>query len=74
MQVRECASLNNLNEPTYLSSLYIFGPREGVIIKLPLNGLFNDVVTIIITSRTDVREMNDDNEDDVQSLLVVFNC
>ena len=47
--------------------------REGVIIEWPLNGLFNGAVTVIITSRTDVREMNDNDDNDVQTLLVIFN-
>ena len=32
--------------------------REGIIIEWPLNGLFNNVVTVI-------REMSDDDDDDV---------
>ena len=39
------------------------GAREGVIIKWPLNGQLHDVVTDVITSQNDVREMEDnDNE------------
>ena len=37
--------------------------REGVIIECPLNGLFHDVVTIIITSGMAVRELEDDDDD-----------
>ena len=57
------------------SSQPVFGcqPMEGVIIEWPLNRLFNNVVTIIITSRTDVREINDDDDDDIQLLLLIFN-
>ena len=36
--------------------------REGVIIECPLNGLFHDVVTVIITSRMAVRELEDDDD------------
>ena len=31
--------------------------REGVIIECPLNDLFHDVVTVILTSRMGVSEM-----------------
>ena len=33
------------------------GPREGVIIKCPLNDLFHFAVTVILTSRMGVSEM-----------------
>ena len=36
-------------------------PREDVIIECPLNGLFHDVVTVIIMSRMAVRELEDDD-------------
>ena len=36
-----------------------YRPREGVIIKWPLNGLFNDASDVILTSQTDVRKMVD---------------
>ena len=39
-------------------------PREGVIIEWPLNGQFHDARDIILTSRTDVREMVDNHDDD----------
>ena len=42
-----------------------------MIIEWPLNGLFNAAVNDVLMSQTDVREMDDD--DDVQTLLVVFN-
>ena len=32
-------------------------PREGVIIECPLNDLFHDDVTVILTLRMGVREM-----------------
>ena len=32
-------------------------PREGVIIECPLNDLFHNVVTVILTSRMGVSEM-----------------
>ena len=32
-------------------------PREGVIIENPLNDLFHDVVTVILTSRMGISEM-----------------
>ena len=37
--------------------------REGVIIKCPLNGPFHDAHDVILTSRTDVREMVDDDDE-----------
>ena len=37
--------------------------REGVIIESPLNGLFHDARDIILTSRNDGREMEDNNND-----------
>ena len=38
-------------------------PRDGVIIEWPLNGLFHYAPDIILTSQTDVRDMEDnDNE------------
>ena len=42
-----------------------------MIIECPLNHLFHDAHDVIITSRTDVRGMNDDN--DVQTLVDVLN-
>ena len=48
-------------------------PREGMIIECPLNHLFHDARDVIITSRTDVRGMNDDDDDDVQRLVDVLN-
>ena len=41
-------------------------PREGVIIECPLNGQFHDARDVILTSWTDIRGMNDDDDDDVQ--------
>ena len=35
------------------------GPKEGVIIECPLNGLFQDLMTIIITSQTVISEVVD---------------
>ena len=32
-------------------------PREGVIIEFPLNDLFHDIVTVILTSQMGVSEM-----------------
>ena len=43
--------------------------REGVIIEWPLNGQFHDARDVILTSRTDVREMVDDDDDDEWPLL-----
>ena len=53
-------------------SFVYFTPREGVIIECPLNDLFHDVVTVILTSRMGVSEMvvnvgnrkNNDNDDE----------
>ena len=44
-----------------------------MIIKWPLNGQFHDACDIILTSRTDVREMVDDNNDDEWPLVIYFN-
>ena len=45
-------------------------PREGVIIEWPLNGQFHDACDVILTSRTDVREMVDDDHDDQWPLVI----
>ena len=37
--------------------------REGAIIEWPLNGQFHDARDVILTSRTDVREMVDDDDE-----------
>ena len=39
-----------------------FEAREGVINECSLNGQFHDARDVIITSRTDVREMVDDDD------------
>ena len=43
--------------------------REGVIIKCTLNGLFHDACDIIITSQMAIRELDDDDDNDKQTLL-----
>ena len=35
-------------------------PREGVIIECPLNHLFHDARDVILTSRNDVRQLDND--------------
>ena len=40
------------------------------IIECPLNDLFHDVGTIMLTSQTAVSELNDDDDDDDWSLVV----
>ena len=40
-----------------------FWPREGVIMEWPLNGQFHDAHDVILTSRTDAREMVDDDDE-----------
>ena len=50
--------------------LSCLGPREGVIIQWPLNGQFHDARGVILTSRTDVREMVDDDDDDEWPLVI----
>ena len=43
----------------------VLQPRVGIIIECPLNGLFHDLVNIILTSRTADSEMvNYDNDND----------
>ena len=46
--------------------------REGVIIEWPLNGQFNDAVTDVLTSRTDVREVVDHDDDHELTTFLVF--
>ena len=41
-----------------------------MIIKWPLNGQFHDARDVILTSRTDVREMVDDNDDDEWPIVI----
>ena len=38
--------------------------KEGVIIKCPLNDLFHNVVTFILTSQMAVSELDNDDDDD----------
>ena len=55
--------------------LSCLGPREGVIIQWPLNGQFHDARGVILTSRTDVREMVDDDDDDEWPLVIyIYIC
>ena len=53
------AKISQTNFPSewLCASDHIFESREGLIIKCPLNDLFHDVVTIILTSRMGVSEM-----------------
>ena len=46
--------------------------REGVIIEWPLNGQFHDAVTNVLTSRINVRDLADD--DDEPTLGTLINC
>ena len=39
-------------------------PREGVIIWSPQNGLFQDLMNVILTSQTGISEMVNDDDDD----------
>ena len=41
-----------------------------MIIEYPLNGQFHDARDVILTSRTDVREMLDDDDDDEWPLVI----
>ena len=47
--------------------------REGVIIEWPLNGQFHEAPDVIITSRTEVSEMNADDDNDVEKIVNVLN-
>ena len=47
--------------------------REGVIIKCPLNGQFNDACDVILTSRNDVRGFAGDDDDDEPTLRTLKN-
>ena len=42
--------------------------REGVIIECPLIHLFHDARDVIITSRNNVRQLEDDDDDDEPTL------
>ena len=46
-------------------------PREGVIINWPLKHLFYDARDIILTSQTDIREMDDDDDDPERTLVTL---
>ena len=46
-------------------------PREGVIIECPLIHLFHDARDVILTSRNDVRGMNDDDDDNEMSIFTI---
>ena len=48
-------------------------PREGVIIEWPLKWQFHDPNTDVLTSRTDVREMQDNDNHHEQTLVNVLN-
>ena len=45
--------------------------REGIIIEWPLFHLFHDVCEVIITSRNDVRGMNNDEDDNEVSIFTI---
>ena len=45
--------------------------REGVIIDWPLNRLFNNARDVILTSRTDVKEMDNDDDDPERTLVTL---
>ena len=45
-------------------------PREGVIIECPLIHLFHDARDVILTSRNDVRQLDDDDDDDEPTLVI----
>ena len=49
---------------TIVRLLQAFRARESVIIECPLNGLFHDLVTVIITAQMAIRELDDDDDDD----------
>ena len=44
-------------------------PKEGVIIECPLIHLFHDARDVILTSRNDIRGINDD--DDEMSIFTI---
>ena len=44
--------------------------REGVIIECPLIHLFHDARDVILTSRNDVRQLDDDDDDDEPTLVI----
>ena len=64
--------LNKLLQKTQYQLIYRTGTREGVIIECPLNGQYHDARDVILTSRTDVREMVDDDDDDERPLVIWF--
>ena len=55
-----------------VGTTFVCPPREGVINKWPLNDLFHDVVTVIITFQTDIFEVDNDNDDDEMTLVVIL--
>ena len=52
----------------------IHQPREGVIIEWPLNGQFHDAVTDVLTSRINIRDLADDDDDKKPTLGTLINC
>ena len=45
-------------------------PREGVFIECPLIHLFHGARDFILTSRNDVRQLDDDDDDDEPALVI----
>ena len=46
-----CTNIITVHQSTNMFTHYYSAPREGVIIECPLNELFHNVVTVIITSQ-----------------------
>ena len=65
-------TINGTDDPRQHHVSSITTSREGVIIECPLNGQYHDARDVILTSRTDVREMVDDDDDD-EWPLVIYN-
>ena len=48
-------------------------PREGVIIVCPLIHLFHDALDVILTSRNNVRQLDDDDDEPTLGIYININ-
>ena len=62
----------SIHDSRWCLKVKLLKSREGVIIECSLNGQYHDARDVILTSRTDVREMVDDDDDD-EWPLVIYN-
>ena len=59
----DCSSILMAFEHRIIEKLDHHLPRVGIIIKYPQNGLFHDLVNIILMSQMAVSEMANNNND-----------